>query len=483
MQILLIDLSHKQGNTQAHIVALARALLDEQRTDVHICCPRNSPLARMARELHLPLCGLWGDSAVNPLNILSLWLLTRRQRYCIVHTFSAGAARLGARVMRMRQKQRTVLLHNCHNSQYPECDSSDKLPPFWAEAHSVICANQYRLKTLLHAGLDPRQLVRLPAGVDTETLTALARADQPVVPLANARRIVIGSLTGHSDSASHSVVLKAMAALWQNEKMPPWEVRIIGDCPNFRQLLDEATALGVQSRLALLGAQPLHEVLPLCNILVAPSTSPHGALPAMAAAWALSLPLLCPALPTNQEWAVHEDNALLYQGEDPQQLATSLKHLIKNTQIHQNLVKGAARTAPRTSIDVAVHHCLDVYAEHLKKRGWVSTPKASPPESATDPAPAETPAEMSAEDSTATPIEVPSLPSEAAVSSGETLVSPSETVVSSSETVVSPSEAAVSSGKAASSSGEASASTTDALSSSGESPDSTGKTPATPGQL
>lgn len=399
MQILLMDLSHGQGNTQAHIVALARALLDEQRTDVRICCPRNSPLARKARELHLPLCSLWGSSAVNPLNIFSLWLLTRRQRYCVVHTFSAAAARLGSRIMHMRQKQRTVLLHNCHNSQYPECDSNGKLPPFWEEAHSIICANKYRLKMLLQAGLDPRQLVRLPAGVDTNALTALALAEQPVVELAKARRIVIGSLTGHSDCASHSVLLKAMAALWQNENMPPWEVRIIGDCPNFQQLLDEATALGVQSRLALLGAQPLHEVLPLCNILVAPSTSPHGALPAMAAAWALALPLLCPALPTNQEWAVNENNALLYEGEDPQHLATSIKRLIQNPQLYQSLVEGAIRTSPTTNIGVAVRHCQQLYTEHLKKRGWVSPPKAAPSESGAGTTPDEI--------STTTPNEAP----------------------------------------------------------------------------
>lgn len=399
MQILLIDLSHKQGTTQAHIVALAHALLDEQSADVHICCPRNSPLARTARELHLPLCGLWGDTASNPLNLLALWLLTRRQRYCIVHTFSDAAARLGARVMHMRQQQRTILLHNCRNSHDPSCDSNGKVPAFWEEAHSILCASHYKRKMLLKANFDPQQLVRLPAGVDTDALTALARADQAIVPLAQAQRLVIGSLTGRTDSTSHSVLLKAMAALWQSENMPPWEVRIIGDCPNFHELLDEASALGVQSRLALLGPQPLHEVLPLCNILVAPSTSPHGALPAIAAAWALALPLLCPALPTNQEWAVHEDNALLYKGEDPQHLATSIKHLIKNFQLQQTLIEGSVRSSSATCIQAAVRRCLDLYAEHLKKRGWVSSSKVSAPESTSKPVTDETSGEISGETS------------------------------------------------------------------------------------
>lgn len=395
MQILLMDLSHRWGNSQAHILALARALLDEQRSDVQICCPRNSPLARKARALRLPLCGLWGDSSANPLTLLHLWLLTRRHRYCLVHTFSAAAARLGWRVMHMRQTQRTVWLHNWQNSQSPPPDDSNsKLPPFWLEAHSLICANQHMLKKLLKAGLDPSQLVRLPAGVDTSPLT-LPEQEQtadPVPELLRAQRLVIGSMTAHGDTAAHSLLLKAMAALWQSEIMPPWEVRILGDCPNFQALLDEAIALGVQSRLALLGAQPLHDVLPLCSLLVAPSTNPNGALPAIAAAWALHLPLLCPALPTNQEWANHEHNALLYTAEDPQHLAISIKRLIREPHLYQSLVNGAAHTAPSTSIEMAVRHCLDLYASQMTKRGWVYPPKPAPQEKAPNDAPVEAPA-------------------------------------------------------------------------------------------
>lgn len=377
MQILLIDFDKAWGTSQAHLLEMACLLQREDRFAVRICCPRNSVLADKAREQQVPLLTLWGGSAQNPLNLLRLWLITRRHNYSIIHTFSNEASRAGAYLLHMRQKDRSVLIHTCHNEHsLTLCSSKGEMPAYWQEAHTILCANQLMRKRLLDAGLDPRQIACLPAGVDISQL--VPRKSLP------GQRFVIGAMAPRTDAASHSVLLKAMAALWQSENMPAWELRIIGDCNNFQALLDEAISLGVEARLSILEAQPLHEVLPLCHALVAPSVNPNGSLPAMAAAWVTGLPLLCPALPTNQEWAVHEESALLYKAEDPQELATLLKRLMRDALLYQSLVDGGLRTVPLTTLEHAVRQCRDVYAHSMKKRGWVL-----PPQRTAEPAPPE----------------------------------------------------------------------------------------------
>lgn len=431
MQTVLLDFSRAWGNSQAHLLALALALHAEDRYKVHICCPRNSPLARKAREHSLPLLALWGDSASNPLTLLRLWLLARPSLRCLIHTFSPAAAVAGARLLRLRQPHSTLLLHNvsCKSVPLKVGKGQEPLPAYWHVAHKILCANQHERSLLLEAGLTENQLVCLPAGVDTQALSAIRQQDAPIAPVVPAApvapvtpvtpvtpvapvtpvtydadsdaqndthsapkngaesapgnnaalpsRYIVASLTGHSACKAHSVLLKAMAALWQREDLPPWEIRIIGACSNFQALLDEATSLGVQSRLALLDDQPLTETLPLCHAVVAPSLSPQGSLPVMAAAWALGLPLLCPALSTNQEWARHEENALLYSAEDPQQLATCLKKLMHTPQLCHTLSEGGLRSAPATSIATAVEHCRSLYADLLHTKGWV-LPQPSP---------------------------------------------------------------------------------------------------------
>lgn len=390
MQILLIDFDNAWGASQAHLLEMACLLQQEDRFAVRVCCPRNSPLAAHARQQQVPLLTLWGTSSWNPLNLLRLWLATRRQNYSIIHSFSNAASRAGACLLHMRTKNRTVLIHTCHNvHSLTLCSSKGEMPRYWQEAHTVLCANQRMRKHLLDAGLDPRQIVCLPAGVDISQLPP--RKSLPT------ERFIIAALTPRTNTADHSVLLKAMAALWQSENIPAWELRIIGDCTNFQALMDEAISLGVESRLAILEAQPLHEVLPLCHALVAPSINPHGSLPAMAAAWATGLPLLCPALPTNQEWAVHEENALLYKAGDPQELATLLKRLMRDAELYQSLVDGGLRTAPRTTVEHAGRQCRDVYARSMEKRGWVL-----PPQRTAASAPAENAQDISSEENSST---------------------------------------------------------------------------------
>lgn len=378
MQIVFMDLSRHWGNTQAHIVGLALGMRAEQRLTVHICCPAGSPLAQKAKSLELPLLALfppYSDSWWNPVHFLRLWLHTRTHRYCIFHTFSDLAARLALRVQQKRKPDRTAIIHSCHSvNSLATRNEQGEMPVWWQQLHTILCANNYVRKQLLDAGLDAMRVLRLPAGVDTTALTQHTSPHQD--------RCVILSIASLANTACHSVLLKTMAALWQSDTIPQWEVRIVGQCDNYQELLAEAAALGVQSRLSLLQAQALEEVLPYGHIMVSPSTSHHGSLPVMAAAWAAGLPLVCPATATNKEWAKHGVNALLYKAEDPQDLATCLKSVMTDQNLYHTLVSGGQCSVPLTTQDAALAHTHELYTHCMHKHGWVLPSKTADPSAA-----------------------------------------------------------------------------------------------------
>lgn len=385
MQIVLMDFSRHWGSTQRHLVAMALLLRAEKRFDTHICCPADSPLARKAKAQGLPLLALspsYINCWWNPLHFVRLWLLTRRHRNCIFHTFSDAAARMALRLQQKRQPGRTVIIHNCHTvHSLATRNEQGAMPLWWQQLQNVLCADAIVRTELLNAGLDAAKVVRLPAGVDTSDLRPCINGYQSV-PTGTGhkgpeKRCIILSMTSRADSACHSVLIKTMAALWQSESIPPWEVRIVGQCDNFAQLLAEANALGVQSRLALLQAQPLAEVLPLGHIMVSPGTSPHGSLPVLAAAWATGLPLVCPDLATNNEWVTANKNALLYKAEDPQDLAMCLKNLMTAPTLYRNLVDGGLHTLSLTTQDTALARTREMYTQCIRKHGWVLPPEHS----------------------------------------------------------------------------------------------------------
>jgi glycosyltransferase involved in cell wall biosynthesis len=162
-----------------------------------------------------------------------------------------------------------------------------------------------------------------------------------------------------------------MAALWQVEDLPPWEVRLAGSGPMFRSLLDEAQKLGVLDRLAILGEQELHEVLPHCTILVLP----HGELvyaPGLASGWAAGLPVICPALPAALELSRNGENALHVTPDNPQALAAAILHIIRNARLAEKLVQGGKTALASVSEERMIANSFDLYNELLARHGWVA---------------------------------------------------------------------------------------------------------------
>ena len=376
MQTLLLDLARTWGTPQRQVLALAHALRRAGRFAPLICCPADAPLAGQAREADLPLLGLSGVSPRNLLSLFRLWNRQRHQRILLIHTFDGDAPALGWLVRRMRKPELTILLHSRFTPRALENNFRSRV---WQEADKIVCGTTFIAARLRDGGLDPAALPVIRPGLRPEEYPRRRPRNDGRFAF-----VTTGALTG---DGGHSVLVKAMAALWQRTDLPPWEVRIMGEGPLFGDILEEAQALGVESRLALLGPQQEGDVLPLCDALVAPFTGPQGHSRALAAGWLTGLPVICATSPVHLELARPDDNVLGVAPGDPQELASAMIRLMLEPQLCDTLASQGVSMTSRVNEDAMTQRCLELYEDCIARRGWVLPPAAPPEETAQTDAP------------------------------------------------------------------------------------------------
>ena len=381
---LLLDTSTQWDVPQEQALALARHLASGTQYTPLICCPKSSPLARSARDAGIPHRHL--APSANPWNLLQLWFFQRHHRSLLLHSFSPQALNISARLPEWRKPGSTALLHSCFDS-----GNGANLPPrkegkitdrAWLAADKILCPHTVLRAELAKAGLGTGRLHVVHPACDVDALPPR----EPRLPDA-AQRFVFMALEDLREGSGIFVLLRAMAALWQRDDLPPWEVRVTGEGPAFDALLEEAHSLGVASRLALLSRQKLADVLPHCDALLAPSRQPEGHMAALMAAWCSQLPLVCSAVPGHLELAKAGQTALTVPPGDAQALAAAMIRLMHESQTCHHLVEQGKALRDHASYARMGQQCQNIYADCVARQGWVLPPHTVKNTEAAEPAP------------------------------------------------------------------------------------------------
>lgn len=159
------------------------------------------------------------------------------------------------------------------------------------------------------------------------------------------------------------LLVRAMAALWQREDLPSWEVRMFGGGDRFEEILEEAEKLGVNSRLSILGEQPLEEVCQYCHVWLAPGTAADELPSVLWAGFAAGLPVIAAKSELHDEHLLHKNAAAEINPDNPQQIAKLMRQMMREANLWQKLAENGNAMLPEIGLDGMARRVCGIIAE------------------------------------------------------------------------------------------------------------------------
>lgn len=422
---------------EEHALALARSMRDGGNFAPMLVCLEHSSLHGHAVQLNLPVIPVSGASLRNPLNLWKLWRWQRRHARLLVQTIGQDAMPLGRCVLRMREPGATLLAHAF--LLRPPTAQGMTGKPFLA-AHKILCGSQHILERMPASGMAQRPATQhavtesaakqspalrpdgttpsgQPSGEDSSPAALRAERGEkgrtlrldgdlltPIAPgmslddfassssraqaqtpeldafatMAHpcGQRFIFALGDAMTPRSGAQLVTRAMAAIWQRDDLPTWEVRALGGGPRYAELLEEAENLGVSSRLCLLNEQPLPEVLRHCHAWLAPGSSPEELPESLWAGVAAFLPTVCSTSPLHRERLRLDGNdpagvALLVEENDPQALAKAMIDIMQDASLRRRLAEASQSLRDHVGLDSFAARVCAQYQQWCRQLGWL----------------------------------------------------------------------------------------------------------------
>ena len=331
----------------AQALAMALALRDDGEVSPLVVCRRGSWLSAEATARGVPVLAVSGPGDVAA--HVRLWRWQRAHAPLLIQTVGAEAAGLGRRVLGMCRKGSALLSH-AFPVRLPAADQ--RAGRAMRAAACIFCGSDLMREDVreLWAALPEKRRpgARLEVLAPGIPLAAYPPEGEPWPGTAPGRRFIFGMGESLSPGSGALAMVRAMAALWQREDLPPWEVRMFGSGPRFAEVLAEAESLGVAARLCILGDQPPDEALRQCAAWVAPGTSPDELPQTLWAGVAAGLPLICARSPLHRERlsGMPAATALRVPEKDPQALARAMIAVMRDGRLRARLREAGERARP-----------------------------------------------------------------------------------------------------------------------------------------
>ena len=384
---------------EEHALALATAMRDGGRMAPMLLCLKGSHMHGRAQELNLPVMAVGGPGADNPLTLLRLWHWQRRHKFLLVQTVGEAAMPLGRRMLTLRPAGSTLLCHAFpHRAPHADiCAEKSMLA-----AHRILCGTEHARARIAKSVLLQAEQANgvstwrgpkkreLPLPGDVLPIIAPGMNTENYEPAPDwacstgsgfpQRHFVFCVGDALTPRSGVHLVVRAMAAMWQREDLPKWEVRAVGGGPRFQEVLDEAEGLGVASRLCLLNEQNLPQVLRSCHAWIAPGASPDEIPESLGAGLAAHLPVICSESPLHrQRLAQAPQAAYMVAEDDAQALAKAMIDIMTDAGQRRSIVENGNPLRPQLGFDAFAANVCRLYEAWCGQLGWLSDQDSGEP--------------------------------------------------------------------------------------------------------
>lgn len=319
--------------------AAVAAILKELPNPAILICAPESPLARMAKAENIPyLTGRRRD-------LPRLWLWQRSHLWLQILALDAPAIKLANWFNKVRKKN-TTHLNAAFFGHAPDQTDLKLLKNF----RHCLCGSETIFRTMeTLLAQNPKKFYPLPLelchpGINLYAYKQKKSARSP-------ERFVFGMAESRLPDSGALLAVRAMAAIWQREGLPPWELRMFGGGERLEEILAEAENLGVASRLAILDDQSLPEVLQHCDAWLAPGKSGFEDPETLLAGFGANIPVIASRSRIHEEYLENASSevALRVNISNPQQLAQAMISLMLDSALRDRLTRNGAAFAESIS--------------------------------------------------------------------------------------------------------------------------------------
>ncbi|MBD5608498.1 MAG: glycosyltransferase family 4 protein [Desulfovibrio sp.] len=315
------------------IGALIRRARSEDAIEPFVVCPRGSSVADLARDEAIPC--LLAASAGNPIRTFKLWRWQRSAEKLGVLIVGKRALGVGRGLLKLRGKRETDLSF----AFFMDAPGSEAREiRFLSRGREFFCGTGRIVGEIRAAMGDEAKFRSVAPGIDAASYSVARVRDN--ADYNDDFHFAFGMAASLLPRSGALLVIRAMAALWQKENLPPWEVRMFGEGPRYAEILREAGSLGVMSRLSILGDQPLSEVCAFCDGWIAPGASEEETPQVLWSGVAAELPLICSVNPLHMERLPSDASALWIEENDPQKLAKAMIDVLSSPEARRKMSAG-----------------------------------------------------------------------------------------------------------------------------------------------
>lgn len=333
--------AHNRNLEREHALAIARYMRDGGRLAPLLICPKGSQLEKDAAGEGIPTLAL--SQALNPLALFPLWRWQKRHAWLPILCLGQKGLPLARRLAGMRKHQ-TWQLNTAFFQRAPDKDKIREL----SLASHCLCGSSFVAEKIEamwkekpgKGGLPP--FVECQPGMNLENYNFSPPEYNQAKDMAEEKHFVFGMADSLLPRSGAMLVARAMAAIWQRDDLPRWEMRMSGGGSRFGEILGEAKALGVISRLAILNEQPLAEVTRHCHGWIAPCASDAEFPPVLWAGYAARLPVICARSSLHRERTsfTQANTALRVDPDNPQEMAKAMIAVMRDERLRKRMSQG-----------------------------------------------------------------------------------------------------------------------------------------------
>ncbi|MDR1856924.1 MAG: glycosyltransferase family 4 protein [Desulfovibrio sp.] len=341
-----------------HALAIMQCLRDEGRIDPVLVCLDGTEIHERARAAGFEAVPLRSASWWRPATVWRLRRLARLPGRLLIQTFGETAALLGYRLFGLCRGVGNILSHAfLMHPPSPSFCRSEALRAARCVLYGSAHIRDVMARECRELGNFSGQLmIPLPPGMPPLTLTG--GVWQPE------RRFVFAMGNSLIKNSGAFMTVRAMAAVWQREDVPHWELLMLGNGPRYGEVLLAAEKLGVLSRLGLLSEQELAAIMPNVHVWLAPGSDTEEEPLTLGAGLAAGLPVVCSRSPLHVDRLRDAPDAVKWiDMENPQGLAGVMIDLMRNASLRDDLAERSRKSGGLLAMARAARRAVSLFEE------------------------------------------------------------------------------------------------------------------------